>query len=234
MTTINILLVDDEELNLEILTEYFADEAGVTTCSANCGEAAWELLSNPANRYDLVLLDRMMPGLDGVGLLRRMKSEPRMASIPVILQTAANSAAQIQEGLEAGAFYYLTKPYRRDDLLAIVHAALSDARTRETLRDKLHQHISTLQFLDTGEFSIRTTEEAGQLAAFIALACPNPDIAVLGISELLVNGVEHGNLGLTYADKSRLKRNDGWQAEVERRATLPENLVKRVRLNFSR
>jgi hypothetical protein len=114
------------------------------------------------------------------------------------MQTAANSPEQIREGLEAGAYYYLTKPYRRDNLLAIVHAALSDAEARHTLSRQLHQHVNSLQFLEQAEFSIRTIYEAGQLASFIAQACPNPDQAVIGISELLVNGVEHGNLGLSY------------------------------------
>jgi CheY-like chemotaxis protein/anti-sigma regulatory factor (Ser/Thr protein kinase) len=234
MSETRILLVDDEVLNLEILEAYFEDQPGIATVSADCGEAAWEQLTAPDNRFDLILLDRMMPGLDGIGLLQRMKGEPRLAGIPVILQTAANSPAQIREGLEAGAYYYLTKPYRRDDMLAIVHAALADAASRDNLRQQLHQHMSSLQFLEQGEFSVTTVEEAGQLAAFIAHACPSPDAAVMGISELLVNGVEHGNLGLSYAEKSHHKREDTWHDEIVRRAALPENRDKRVRLHFKR
>ena len=234
MTKTLVLLVDDEELNLEILVEYFDGEEAFLLKKADSGEAAWQLLQDPENDFKLILLDRMMPGLDGIGLLRRMKGDPRLSSIPVIMQTAANSPEQIREGLEAGAYYYLTKPYRRDSLLAIVHAALSDAEARSALSRQLHQHINSLQFLDEAEFSIRTVEEAGQLATFIAHACPNPDVAVMGISELLVNGVEHGNLGLSYAEKSILKQEDRWQEEVVRRAALPENLNKEVRLNFRR
>jgi len=234
MSAIRILLVDDEVLNLEILEAYFEDQPGIATVTADCGESAWAELTAADSRFDLILLDRMMPGLDGIGLLQRMKGEPRLAGIPVILQTAANSPAQIREGLEAGAYYYLTKPYRRDDMLAIVHAALADAASRDNLRQKLHQHISSLQFLEQGEFSVTTVEEASQLAAFIAHACPSPDAAVLGISELLVNGVEHGNLGLSYAEKSHHKREDTWHKEINRRAALPENRGKRVRLHFKR
>ncbi len=234
MRETRILLVDDEALNLEILEAYFEDQPGITTVSADCGEAAWQRLSDAESRFDLILLDRMMPGLDGIGLLQRMRGDPRLSAIPVILQTAANSPAQIREGLEAGAYYYLTKPYRRDDMLSIVHAALTDAASRNNLRQQLHQHMSCLQFLENGEFAVSTVEEAGQLAAFIAHACPSPDTAVMGISELLVNGVEHGNLGLSYAEKSTHKREDTWQEEINRRATLPENQGKRVRLSFSR
>ncbi|UCV12042.1 response regulator [Dechloromonas denitrificans] len=234
MSDVRILIVDDEALNLEILTEYFEAEPSFSVRAANSGEAAWALLQEPDSRFNVILLDRMMPGMDGIALLRYIKADPRLAGTPIILQTAAISAGQIREGLEAGAYYYLTKPYRRDALLAIVHAALAEAEGHESLRQALNQHINTLQFLDRGEFSIRTIEEAGQLASFIAQACPNPDNAVLGISELLVNGVEHGNLGLSYEEKSELKRTDGWKAEIERRSTLPENRDKRVTLNFQR
>ena len=136
--------------------------------------------------------------------------------------------------MEAGAYYYLTKPYRRDALLAITHAALTDASTRKNLQHQLHEHISALQFLNSGEFIIQTLDEANRLAAFIAQACPNPDASVLGISELLVNGVEHGNLGLSYEEKTQLKLNDGWRDEIDRRSALPENAEKQVRLSFQR
>lgn len=234
MNKTRILAVDDEALNLEILIEYFADETTLALHTADGGEAAWSLLQNPENDFKAILLDRMMPGLDGIGLLKRIKGDPRLAATPVIMQTAANSAAQIREGLESGAYYYLTKPYRRDNLLAIVHAALSEAEARDTLRRQLHSHINSLQFLKQAEFSIRTVDEASQLASFIAQACPNAEMVVMGISELLINAIEHGNLGLSYVEKSRLKHDDCWRPEIERRAALAINADKAVKLNFQR
>lgn len=234
MIKAHVLVVDDEELNLEILLEYFDGELGFTLETAADGEIAWEILQDETKTFDLILLDRMMPRLDGIGLLRRIKAVPRLAIIPVVLQTAAGSAEQIREGMEAGAYYYLTKPYRRDALLAIAHAAISDAGAQNKLRHQLHEHISALQFLNQGDFTVRTLDDATRLAAFIAHACPAPDITVLGISELLVNGVEHGNLGITYAEKAMLKLNDSWHEEVTRRSALPENTEKRVRLSFCR
>jgi CheY-like chemotaxis protein/anti-sigma regulatory factor (Ser/Thr protein kinase) len=234
MSKARVLIVDDEEINLEILLEYFDGESDFTLETAGDGEDAWALLVDEKNAYDLILLDRMMPRLDGIGLLRRMSAVPRLTLIPVILQTAAGSADQIREGMEAGAYYYLTKPYRRDALLAIAHSALTDASARKHLYQKLHEHISALQYLDSADFAIRTIDEAVQLAAFVAQACPVPEATALGLSELLVNGVEHGNLGLSYAEKSRLKLNDGWREEIDRRIALPENATKRVFLSFRR
>ena len=234
MTKATILAVDDEALNLEILLEYFDGETSLTLQTADGGEAAWTLLQNPEHNFKAILLDRMMPQLDGIGLLKRIKADPQLAGIPVIMQTAANSAEQIREGLEAGAYYYLTKPYRRENLLAIVNAALVDAEVRDALRRQLHSHIHSLQFLTRAEFSIRTVDEAGLLASFIAQTCPNPDMAVMGISELLINGIEHGNLGLSYEEKSRLKREDCWRPEIDRRSALPMNAGKTVALSLQR
>ena len=230
----HVLAVDDEALNLEILLEYFDGETTLSLDTADGGEAAWLLLQNPQNEFKAILLDRMMPGLDGIGLLKRIKADPRLSGIPVIMQTAANSAVQIREGLETGAYYYLTKPYRRDKLLAIVQAALADAEMRDALRQQLHGHINSLQFLNQAEFSIRNVDEASQLASFIAQACPNPEMVVMGISELLVNGIEHGNLSLGYTEKSQLKRDDCWRREIDRRSALEKNADKEVKLYFQR
>lgn len=236
MNEVRVLVVDDEALNLEILAGYFEciDEPAFSVLSSDGGEAAWQILRDPAQHFDVILLDRMMPELDGIGLLKRIKNEPRLVDIPVILQTAADSADEIREGLEAGAYYYLTKPYRRDALLAIVQAAITDAKAHDSLRRRLHEHVSSLQFMTRGDFHIKTIEEAGQLAAFLALACPDADRAVLGISELLINAVEHGNLGLSYADKARLKREDSWQQEISRLLALAEHREKKVRVGFER
>ncbi|MCK6411501.1 MAG: response regulator [Azonexus sp.] len=234
MSRANILVVDDEAINLEILSEYFESESDLVLHATASSEEAWALLQDEEADFQVILLDRMMPGLDGIGLLRRIKADSRLAGIPVIMQTAAGTPAQIREGLEAGAYYYLTKPYRRDGLLAIVHAALADAETRDALRKQLNQHVYSLKFMEQAEFSIRTVDEAAQLASFVAHACPSPDNAIMGISELLINGIEHGNLGLTYSEKSSLKLNDRWQEEIERRGMLPENRDKRVRLSFRR
>ena len=110
MTRTRILAVDDEPLNLAIIEEYLCEEASYTLDTAENGEIAWSALEAACPPYDLVILDRMMPVLDGMALLRRMKADQRFAAVPVILQTAAAAPEQVREGLDAGAYYYLTKP----------------------------------------------------------------------------------------------------------------------------
>jgi len=228
----NLLIVDDEPINLEIISEYF-DGTGYRLKMFDSGDAAWAYLQT-SDDCDLAILDRMMPGLDGIALLKRIKSDARLADLPVVMQTAASAPEQLREGLLAGAYYYLTKPYERDSLLSIVRAALSDAATKATLRQHLREHADALQLLREAQFEIGTIAEASRLAALLAQACPQPDGAILGLSELLINAVEHGNLGISYACKAELKRRDRWLEEIARRTALPENRNKRVRVRIAR
>ena len=78
-------------------------------------------------------------------------------------------------------------------------------------------------------FTLQTLDECRTLAKQLAQLCPNPETAYVGLIELLINAVEHGNLGISYTQKSLLQETKGaWENEVERRLTLPENFEKRV------
>jgi len=229
MSRAKILVVDDEPFNLDIVGEYL-DEMDFDLVMVESGEAAWDALCDPDSNFDLVLLDRMMPGMDDIMLLRKIKENERLRSIPVIMQTAATSPEQVREGLAAGAFYYLTKPFEGEALQTIIRSALDDMRTRRELNANLADHAHALSCITRGEFSISTLEEARALASFIALLGPQPETLAMGLSELLVNGVEHGNLGIDFAEKSRLREADRWEEEIAHRLALPENRRKAVRL----
>lgn len=228
----HLLVVDDEPINLEIIQEYL-EGSGFSADYVESGEAAWDALEH-GQSYDAVLLDRMMPGLDGMTLLRRIKPDPRFTTLPVIMQTAACSPEQIREGLEAGAYYYLTKPYERDGLLAIIRAALADSQQRKLMLRQEAERWRGLQLLQEAHFQVQTLDEAGHVAAFLAQACPKPDTAQLGLSELMLNAIEHGNLGISYSLKASLKQQDGWHQEIMRRAALPENQGKFVHIQVRR
>ena len=135
MTKERVLVVDDEQLNLFIIEE-FLEQEDVELETHSDPLAAWASLIAPDSNFSLVVLDRMMPELDGMEFLRRMKRETRFADIPVIMQTAASSPDQVREGLEAGAYYYLTKPYEPEALISIVRVAMEDRRARSQLRTR--------------------------------------------------------------------------------------------------
>ena len=122
-----ILIADDEPFNLEIVSELLED-AGFEAVLIENGVEAWRLLDEGPERFDAVLLDRMMPGMDGLELLGRIKADPRMEELPVILQTARAGKQDVAEGLEAGAFSYLSKPFDKAMLIDVVTRAVADRR----------------------------------------------------------------------------------------------------------
>lgn len=233
MTQRQLLVVDDEVINLQIIREYLED-SGHQLELVTSAERAWECLTTDGRTFDLVILDRMMPGMNGIELLRQMKGDARFASIPVIMQTAATAPDQVREGIEAGAYYYLAKPYEPETLLAIVRAALVDVGVRESSRQQTLAHVKAMELLDQAEFRFRTLEQVGPLIQVLTSLCAEPETVASGLSELLLNAIEHGNLGISYADKKRLRLENTWDAEVARRMVLPEYAQRSARVRVAR
>lgn len=228
-----VLIVDDDPFNREILVEIL-DRENYELVTAADGYEALVAMEAPDSVFDAVLLDRMMPGIDGMEVLRRIKSTPSLRWVPVIMQTAAAARDQVVEGIEAGAFYYLTKPFEMAILRSLVRSAADASRSQRRLRAEVDQNRLLIGLMNRASFNVRTPEEARRLSVLVANAAPQPEQAVLGLSELLLNAIEHGNLGLSYRDKSQLRENGTWEAEIERRLALPEYAQRTVTLEFRR
>ena len=232
-STPQVLVVDDSALDRALLKLHLTTD-GYRPDFASSGGEALAMLEGSPERFDVVLLDRHMPDVDGLTVLARMKEHPRLRMIPVILQTAATEQKDVIEGIRTGAWYYLTKPYDVQMLLSVVRTATNDYAEFKELRTRLRQGLKTLRLMNNATFSFRSVDEGRDLATILANACPDPDAAVVGLTELLLNAVEHGNLGITYEEKSAMRDKDEWQKEVDRRLALPENGGKRVEIRFDR
>lgn len=228
-----VLVVDDEPIGREILVENLTDE-GYAVVEAGSGESAWELIDADPGRFDAILLDRMMPDMDGIEILRRVKMRPEMMNVPVIMQTGMANDSDILEGLQAGAYYYLTKPFSAETLLAIVAAATRDYRGHRELADEVRRQGKSLSCLMQGRFAFSTPDEARNLATLVANAAPDPGRVVLGLSELMLNAVEHGNLGIGYNEKSRLIEQGTLHEEIERLLETEEFGSRRAELLIER
>jgi len=225
----SLLVLDDEPLNLEIIGEYLSD-TGYRLSFFEDPELAWQALDERPYDFDVVVMDRMMPKLDGLSLLKRIKADVRMKHLPVIMQTAAANPEQVSEGLAAGAHYYLTKPFRSEALMAIVRAALHDRARWADVSQRMANHSRAVQLLTQASFVLKTLEEAEAVAGLLALSAEDCDTVAMGLAELLVNGIEHGNLGIDFQTKARLKSEERWQEEILIRQQLPENRDKQVRV----
>ncbi len=228
-----VLAVDDEPFNLEIIKEYLS-AIDIETVCVESGEQALIVLQNSPQRFSAVLLDRMMPGIDGIEVLKQIKADENTCHLPVIMQTAKAGKDNMLEGLNAGAHYYLSKPYDQQTLLAIISTAIRDYQRYKDIQENLEQSAQTLKLMEKGEFSFKTLDEARCLSALLARACPESDSVVFILTELMINAVEHGNLGISYKEKSRLISEEKWEGEVLHRLTLPENRDKQVTIKFTR
>lgn len=228
-----VLVVDDEPVGRETLVENLTVE-GFHVVEADSGEAAWRLINAAPKRFDAILLDRMMPDMDGIEILHRVKMRPDMMHVPVIMQTGMTADADILEGLRAGAYYYLTKPFSADTLLAIVAAATRDYRGHKELEDEARRQGQTLACLAEARFVFQTPEEARSLAALLANATPEPGRVVLGLSELMLNAIEHGNLAIGYRQKTVLLEADRLRGEIESRLAAPEFAGRRAEVEIRR
>ena len=228
-----ILIVDDEPFNVDILLEYLED-TGYNLETAQDGQSAWVLLEENPGEFDVVILDRMMPGLNGIEVLQRIKQHPVLQSVPVILQTALAAKEEILEGLQAGAYYYLTKPFDEDMLLSVLTTAVDDRRRYLSALEDSDVASRTFGLMREASFSFRTLASARDIATVLANAFPDPRRVVIGLSELLVNAVEHGNLGITYDEKSRLREEERWEQEVERRLADPAYAGREVTVRYLR
>jgi len=228
-----ILVVDDDPMARELLSEALGEE-GFTIELAQDGEEGWDKLAADPHGYSVLLLDRQMPRLDGLELLKRVKRAEALQGIPAIFQTGSGEREEIRQGIEAGCYYYLVKPIDLGILVAIVKAAIADHERHDSFKREVRRGIRGLSTLRRGTFEFRTITEANELGTLLAYACPDPETQVVGLSELLINAVEHGNLGISYKEKSELLAESRWQAEVDRRLTLEDYRNRLVRVEFER
>jgi CheY-like chemotaxis protein len=223
MNESRILLVDDQTVNLKLLKEMLADQEYTFSFAKN-GKKALEVLSTA--RPDLILLDIMMPVMDGWEVLKRLKKDKLYRDIPVIVQTVLESPEDFERGLSLGAYYYITKPIDRSILLPLVKSALVEYRNIRFLKEELEKTDEVFALTEEWKLRFRTLQQAISLSKLASKVCPDPKKALVGIMELLTNAVEHGIAKIGYDEKSELNLKGRWADEVLKRLDLPENRKK--------
>ena len=226
MSKARLLIVDDDWFITSVM-KHILVTAEYEVCTVPDGPAALERLEqNPG--FEVVLLDRQMPGMDGLEVLRRMKANPALQDIPVVFQTVLGNEGEIREGMQAGALYYLVKPVEARLVLQVVAAATEKYAVNRKLWSEMAGMHNAIGLLRSGVFAFQTLQQCHDLAALLAKVGANPKQLVVGLSELMINALEHGNLGISYDDKSALIETATWSSEVDRRQRLPENAGKWV------
>lgn len=176
----NILVVDDNEMNRDLLLRRLSKQGHSVTLASD-GQEALELLE--AGDFDLVLLDIMMPGMNGYEVLERLKSNASLRNIPVVMISALTEMESIVRCIELGAEDYLPKPFKTVLLNARVGACLEKKR----LRDKEHR------------FMLELTDEKQRTEDLLKVILPGPVINELK-STNTVKPRRYDNVAVLFAD----------------------------------
>jgi len=175
-----ILVVDDNPVNLDVLSAYLSD-SGYTLLLKKDGEKAISLLDR--KQPDIILLDIVMPGIDGLETCRRLKADERTRDIPVIFMTALSDPVDKIKGFEAGAVDYITKPFHQGEVLARVRAHLMIRTLQRDLEVKNRELENVLE---------RERKWMEDLRLNLSISLPHelrtPLISILGFSEFLKDG----------------------------------------------
>jgi signal transduction histidine kinase len=169
-----ILVVDDNPTNIQVLFDVLS-EFGYRVAIAKSGEAALQRLQS--YQPDLILLDVMMPGIDGFETCQRLKADPVTRNIPVIFMTALSDSVDKVKGLSLGAVDYITKPIQHEEALARIriHLQLRDAQKR--LEQNTTELSHALEHLKQTQVHLVQSEKMsslGQLVAGLAHEINNP------------------------------------------------------------
>jgi len=161
-TTGRILVVDDQAANVRVVSILLA-RSGYEVIPAGSGPEA--LAAAGAQKPDLILLDMMMPGMDGFELLAALRAQPSLRDVPAVFLTAAHDRDLLVRAFESGAVDYVTKPFMPEELLARVGAHIGLKQTRDRLE--------------------RVARERQELVNLVAHDLKNPLTSVLFASEML-------------------------------------------------
>ncbi len=229
----HILVVDDNRTVLHMLSSLLEKENYLITRASN-GREAMDILLAHEKPIDVILLDRLMPVMDGMEVINAVQMDEGLKNIPIIMQTAADKPEEISEGIKAGVFYYLTKPIERKMLLSVVSAAVKQVEQHRQLRSEMLRHHMSFGLIDVVKCTFKNLDEAENLSSFLANCFPDPERALSGISELLINAVEHGNLGISYDQKTELLEENSWRTTITEMLAAPEHVDKQVVVIFEK
>lgn len=175
-----ILIVDDSPINLQLLKLVISSNTDYRTVTAEDGRAVFEITDrDDAPLPDLILLDIMMPEMDGFEVARRLKSDERTTGIPILFITALGDVESKVKAFQNGGVDYISKPFNKDELMARV-----DAQIRvKMLNDELKRKNEELRNLNA-ELG-RLNDQKNQLIGMVAHDLRSPLTVIMGVGDLL-------------------------------------------------
>ncbi len=231
---ISLLVIGFSSESEQSLREMLEDQAVRLTFVSSVEQAKQCILLGSPSLYSAYLFDNSQHYAANLSLLKGLKKHYQYSIIPVIFQTDSEHTEQIQQSLESGVYFYLVKPYTKSLLLSVLKACINGFSDQCTF-DQIERSLTIPnQQLQSARFQIKTTEDARSLSCVLAFMTPKPKESVIGLFELMMNAIEHGNLNISYQEKTQLIDSNFLNEEIRKRQALPENKDKLVTVDFER
>lgn len=192
-------------------------------------------LKNKKRKLSTIVLDSELEDQVIIDFLTKLQRNLEWNYIPTLVTTEENQDRRLAEQVEAGAFYYLSKTSDKALLEAVLNKALKDYTTYTFyLQKAVNHHISNL--ITDGHFRLRTFKEAHEVSDWLASLCMGQarDDIVVGFNELLLNAIEHGNLGVSYEEKTEMMKEGDYMEKLVARLAQPEHQNKYVEVEFKK
>ena len=226
-----VLLVDSDLSELSSLESELSGQ-GYDLASAESCSRARSMIAESMGEYGVCLVDWEIPDGSATELVRWIHGQ-QLPATEIVLVSESLVHEEIQRGLDSGAYYFLTKPFDREQLRAIVRAAVQTSRLKRELETKIDEAGETLRALQRGNLRFRTPRQAELLAVQFGSAARDAQVGV-ALFELFLNSVEHGNLAIDYDEKGRLLAEGRLQAEILARLEQPAYRDRWVELDVAR
>ena len=226
-----VLVIDDDPVVHKLLEHAFKEDDYEVASCMNAEEAQDYLADH--KEVQAIILDWEMPGMTGLEFLKHIKQIDKYKEIPVIMLTGRNKREEIKMGIDAGAYYYVTKPFAKEILLSVLRSAIAEYQVIKQLEEQVAEAKNPFANLYKGTFRIKTIQDAQKLSVLIANATPAPQENLM-ICELFNNAIEHGNLNISYDEKSELIDRNELRSEIERRLEDVRYKDREARVDFKR
>lgn len=228
-----LLIVRAADQPMELLP--VLERSGYTFLHAYDENALFEQLGAHDDIAAIIVDLEHMPASLGSRMLFQLQRIVKYSPIPILFLADRADQKRVHAALGMGG-QYLIPPLENEKLcLQVVHSAIESGAVRKALQQEMRNMTPPDNFsYEAAYYPFRTLEEARYIACMIANYFPNPEAAAYGLSELMINAVEHGNLGIGYNEKTRLLFSGTWQEEVNARLEQAEHCSKRAMLTFKR
>ena len=180
---------------------------------------------------DLIVLSLNKDGLDQ---LVRLKRKSITEWIPVVLINDSEDTTIHEEALKKGAFDIYQASYSSRDLDSILTSGLNLSITFNKFNKNIAEHHQFFKYINSLDLQFKTIEEAHITAKSLSFLCEDSNKVAMGLSEIFINAIEHGNLGISYEDKTYHQENNTWKMEIESRLKMSQYREKVVSVTAAR